>query len=275
MVTTHFRTAILVVTLLLFGASVFSAPRISRVGFRAGMSRATLSNDSTNYAAFINAIDLVPLVEMNHDSKSRMGVQFGGFAVLSLGSKLSIQTELLYTSKGIDVEAGKLYEVAGRRIVFRSAEKISLNYLEIPVLVKLSLSSEGKARPSLFAGPALAFKLSGTYDLDFSWTDSDYPDIGGDIWGESDISNMESLDVGFVFGGDLAIAAGSFDFVLDVRYTLGKREVFYGVHGSEVPFAYFDQPLPFEYPIVDFLTGETFEFKNRALSIMLGVAFPL
>lgn len=78
----------------------------------------------------------------NFETKSRTGLHIGGFALLEFSDLFSLQPELMYSSQGAQSGSGRV--------------KISVNYLNIPVLASITVY-EGVY---INIGPQLAFLLS-------------------------------------------------------------------------------------------------------------------
>jgi len=114
--------------------------------------------------------------------KSTVGFCGGIFLELNFGRILTIQPEVLYTMKGADSGAGKL----------------SLDYLEIPVLLKVRIPT-GSIHPFVFAGPAFGFRLKAVIE-------------------GIEIDDMPKSDYGAVLGGGLQLGRS---IHVDVRYTMG------------------------------------------------------
>jgi opacity protein-like surface antigen len=125
--------------------------------------------------------------------ENRVAFAGGLFAGIRVTPSFLIQPEVLYTQKGAR------YEVAGEEAV------IKLDYVEVPVLLKGRFGSGG-VKPSVFAGPAMAIKVSGKSEF------------RGE---EEDAEDVKSTDFGVVFGAGLDFAVGSGAFTIDARYTLG------------------------------------------------------
>lgn len=245
------------------------------------MSVNSLSDESTGFVSEIRSIsELFGEFSDNYEAKSKTGFQFGGFATIDLGPSFSIQPEILYSKRGAKIEGTATIPIPNTgdsTVYYPIDEKVELSYLEIPVLVKYRLPLKGNLKPSLFAGPALVFNLSGTDDfymkavLDSAGTvvDSAIADH------ETDISNIKSTSFNFVIGGDLKIEAGSANFILDVRYTIGTSNVFEDVNPSVFEDINLMDDLPSDFPIADWETGKAPDMKNRVLSITAGVSIPL
>lgn len=109
----------------------------------------------------------------------------------------SIQPEMLFSMKNSEVSTGVHGESGTTEYEF--------GYLEIPVLLKGHIPTNGAIRPNLYVGPSLAFKL--------------YGDANGDDLDD----DLKSTDFGFAFGAGIDIYQR---INLDARYTLGIVDIF-------------------------------------------------
>jgi hypothetical protein len=147
------------------------------------------------------------------DQKTQIG--FVGGAALDIGivkNFFSLQPELLFIQKG-------------ERFDERGVEtKSTLNYLELPVLAKVSFGSES-IKGYVNAGPSLALGLTGKYKIE-----------GGENAGETDIRFGDSandgrryldnrFDFGLQFGGGGSFGLGPGSIVADIRYGLGLTDL--------------------------------------------------
>lgn len=176
--------------------------------------------------------DVGLLEEAGVDLTSRIGVSVGGFITINIAEVFAIQPEVQYITKGSKWKG----EVFG----FTGKIWINATYLEIPVLAKITIPTQGSVKPSLFAGPAIALKLSGKYKEEFD----------GDTY-EEDLDELKGTDFGLVIGGGLDFglgAPGTGSVSVDIRYSLGLSKVFD-------------------------IDGEDLEIKNGAFSLMIGYSF--
>lgn len=134
------------------------------------------------------------------------GFSGGAWLNFRMADYFSLQPEVLFSSKGSDVNMSLMRETGTTEYRF--------GYLEIPVLTKLHVPTGSNLEPNLYAGPELGFILYGDandIDIDDQMTDTEF---------------------GLVFGGglDLNVAQSSADFIqtigLDLRYTLGLTDAF-------------------------------------------------
>jgi hypothetical protein len=158
----------------------------SEIGFLGGLNRATF-----------------------HETPQESGLDFatrnlflaGGVLNLGLGGRFSLRIEPMFCTKGSTVTID---------IFGAETATVRLSYLELPVLLNVSLSS-GAVRPYLIAGPTLGYLTSAT---------------GTDSTGsKTDIKkNFKKADPGISFGGGLRMR-GRPSFFVEARYTLGLANI--------------------------------------------------
>ena len=173
---------------------------------------------------------------------TRTGLGIGVFATYSLSPHFAIQPELLYMQKG--TSWGFFIDVDW-----------PANYLEVPILAKVTAMPQKTFQPCLFVGPALGILLSSSVTVEYD--------------GETDLDvdvteGMNSTDFSFVFGGGFALKFTSFTVTLDVRYTIGLTDF---LDAQKInALAYPDDPdrqLLYEDP----------DSQNSCMSILWGVSF--
>ncbi len=265
--------------LLAFAAISASAQPGYELGIKGGLGITSLGDENTGFVTAIRSYEeFTSTYSDNYESKSSTGFQFGAFVTINIGSSFAIQPEILYAKRGATIEGAATILSSGRTATYPIDEKLNLTYIEIPVLVKFWIPTQGKLKPSFFAGPALAFNLSGTDDFSIKAT---LVDSGGDVLDsmnnaiKHDINNIKSTNISIVLGGDLKLEAGSANFVLDVRYTFATSQVFEDVDASVFDDVRIYDPLPSELPNAHWDTGVAPDMKNSAFSIMVGVSLPM
>ena len=193
-------------------------------GFKIGATSAKLHGDDVG--------ELEDL--LGEDLKSRIGFSVGGFITFNINEMFAIQPEVLYTMKGVRYEE----EMMGDTLKVW----IKLDYLEIPVLVKIMPGTQGSVKPYLFAGPVVAIKVSSKVKAEFAGESDEEPIEEG----------LKGTDFGFILGAGVDFglgASGKGKMTLDVRYNLGLSTIF------------------------DVEEGETVDIKNGAFSLMVGFSF--
>ncbi|RDV16221.1 PorT family protein [Pontibacter diazotrophicus] len=157
------KTNLFIIAAAALGFSFAAEAQTIAVGPRAGVNIATQSlpdfeNDDAKEQAK-EAIDYYT------------GTQFGAVLNYGINDMFSLQPELLYVQKGyqFDMSAfeGGVFP-SGNHTIYRKH-----NYLEIPVLAKVSIG-EGPFRGFATAGPTLSYLMSGkivadgdNYEIDF------------------------------------------------------------------------------------------------------------
>lgn len=158
------------------------------------------------------------------------GFIIGAYYRFDVNEYFSLQPELYYSRKG-----GELEESVGG---ISATKTLKIDYLELPLLAKFTIPTQGNLKPSFFAGPYGAIKLSDQGKLEI---------FGLGI--EEGLIDVNGLDFGLIFGIGLDFGIKGGAFLLDIRYSLGLTNI--------------SDPVPL---VAD-------ELKNRAFSIMLGFGF--
>lgn len=158
----------------------------SEIGFLGGLNRATFHETPS---------------EPGLDFATRNLFEAGGVLNLGLGGRFSLRIEPMFCTKGSKVTIDIFGAETGT---------VRLSYLELPVLLNVSLSS-GAVRPYIIAGPTLGYLTSAT---------------GTDSTGsKTDIkNNFKRTDPGISFGGGVRMP-GRPSFFVEARYTLGLANI--------------------------------------------------
>jgi hypothetical protein len=144
------------------------------IGIKGGLSYATLSNKAPNFDA-------------------RTGFA-AGLALDTRAGAIGLQPEVLYVQKGLSNDGAP------------SASAPKLGYLEVPVLLKLTIPSPG-IQPMAYAGPSVSFRLSCAV---------------GDAACPS--GTVKSTDWGVVLGAGLRLG-GNHGLTVEGRYTWGLQDI--------------------------------------------------
>lgn len=186
----NLKFLLIFVSLVLFAYS-YSFAQFS-VGPRMGINLATITSDPDN----------------RDDIVQNLGFQFGAVGNIEFNELLSLQPELLFSQKGIKFKNGSDYI------------KLTTNYLEIPVLIKVSFGSDD-FKGFFNAGPYFGYWLSGKSIICFDGKTEK------DIYEFDDEGNNQDnrLDLGLSFGGGMAFKIGSGNLIFDLRYGLGLADM--------------------------------------------------
>lgn len=147
------------------------------------------------------------------DSKMHTGFHFGGIVDFPINDFLSLETGLLFSTKGFNMEI----EEDGLTLT----TKINLNYLEIPVLLKGK--KEIGTDTYLFGnvGPYFAFGLSGKVKSTFSFQGESETEEEKVEWGNDDESDLKRFDMGLSFGAGVQYNS----ILLGLSYDLGLSNI--------------------------------------------------
>jgi len=190
----RFMVCTMALVLIVFATPLF-AQGLTGKGVKAGLSSSLFTNDIFG------------------DTDRKAGICAGGFLTFQVTPNLAIQPELLYAQRGgkyVTNATNEMGEVTGE-----VDANYNFDYLELPVLLRVSATGGGKVSPAFFAGPSLAFKLSSTSSAS---GDPVLQDVSNE---ESDMEWIRSTDLRLTFGAGLDIDAGSNTIFLEGRYDVG------------------------------------------------------
>lgn len=130
-------------------ATVASAQRV-RFGSHGGLALATITELDPTLA----------FGGFSFERKRRIGAQAGVFATIPVRGAWSIQPELNYTQKGVRVETSFAPVDGGPATI-----DLDLDYLEVPVLMRIDAARNRPWHPFAVAGPSLGIRLRCQSDL--------------------------------------------------------------------------------------------------------------
>lgn len=134
----------------------------------------------------------------------KTGIVAGFFVTHSIVNNFGITAKFLLSQRGAQYATPSAPNVTTKQ---------TLNYLEVPILGRFFLTSQGKFRPNLFVGPSFNFLLSGTNKV-------------GDTDPGFTKENYNSFDFGLTGGLGLNFAiADETRILLDARYVYGLSNI--------------------------------------------------
>ena len=154
--------------------------------------------------------------ELNEDGFDKSAVLgfVGGLLVdFPLSPSFGVRAEALYAQKGFKVYGEDT--IGGER--FELDVDYSVDFIEIPVLARVAIPVGPFSEAGLLLGPAVAFKVSESVDVDARVNGEDIPGFDDDFFDDGDEDLFESFDLGAVLGAEY----GSGPFAVDLRYTYG------------------------------------------------------
>lgn len=159
--------------------------------------------------------------EMKHEEfRYRIGYIGGMFLLYNFNEWIGVQTELLYSMKG-NVRVTPVPQSNSESKVFTK-----LNYIEVPLLIKLSFQLEFPVKPFIIAGPS--FSLLQTAEAEAEWPfSSNTTEIDQkDFWKQSEFGIVLGV------GGDYEFGLHRIGF--NLRYDLGLNNINAGVGGGKI-----------------------------------------
>jgi outer membrane protein with beta-barrel domain len=134
--------------------------------------------------------------------KTKTGLAAGGFVSVSPAPLLGIELDLLYVEKGFKVQ-GIATDPSGNPIGTTEGF-LKLQYLDVPLLAKISLPSMGAVSPYVIGGPNLGIGLNAKFE-------------GGGL-SHDFTSDLQKLDWGATGGVGVRWGAGPMSLGLETRY---------------------------------------------------------
>lgn len=135
------------------------------------------------------------------DQKGRFGLNAGIFGRTDPGSAIGLQIELLYSTKGTEVQYNGPFGVDQK-------VALKLNYIDLPVMASFRFGPLFEVQAGVYAGLLLSS----------DWSTSG--DLGSDT-GDLDKDNFNSMDVGVLAGA--AVNVGPVQ--IGARYNYGLSQV--------------------------------------------------
>jgi len=148
------------------------------------------------------------------------GFQLGGIVDIGINENFSVAPELLYTTKGAEAKTTVSYLAGNNTVTDVTDEKLTLGYIEIPILAKYKLSS------GLFfeAGPYIGFLTSAVEKGTFTHTV--VGNASANVYNSVDVSSttgFSSADFGLGLGVGYQLTSG-LGFLF--RYDLGLSDIY-------------------------------------------------
>lgn len=164
------------VAFLAFGVTAVQAQ--TTFGVRGGVSVSSVDRDLSE----------------TFDDSNRTGFTGGVFLDFGGQRPLGLQVGAQYSQKGAELDIND------------TLEDLTLNYLEIPAVLKLGIPL-GIAKPSLLGGVAMGFRTSCDYS------------------GSADCEDTTSTEWAGLLGADVAIYLGGLSVFVDGRYHFGLNDI--------------------------------------------------
>lgn len=168
------------------------------------------------------------------DTKMKVGFHVGGVANLSFGNHLSVMPGILFSVKGAKYTEDETTVVGPVTTTYEDKSTLSLNYIEVPVNVVYMTGEPGTGRFMVFAGPYVAYCVSGKnkYESTTTTTTGTKTDVqteSGDdkieIGSDEAKDQIKPLDFGFNVGVGYTLPMGVF---VKAQYGMGLMNIMTG-----------------------------------------------
>lgn len=147
--------------------------------------------------------------------KANMGFHIGFTTDLALTDILSVETDLLFSTKGYSIKVNEDI-VGGDKYNFKL--KSSPAYLELPIALKAGLPIASDARIFAKAGAYFAYGIGGSNSMKVTDGDNTISETSKIVWGSSeDDADIKPFDAGVQFGGGVEIGK----MQLSLAYQMG------------------------------------------------------
>lgn len=142
------------------------------------------------------------------ETERKTGLVAGGFLRFGLSNSISLQPEVAWVEKGAkDSEGG-------------SDITLDIDYLEVPILLRVGFAPGSSVRPFIFAGPYVAFKIGCSFSGEEDGIEVDVECNSG-----ADFLEIKSSDFGASVGGGLEFDMGTGSFFVDARLSHGLSNI--------------------------------------------------
>ena len=202
-----------------------AAGSMAGYGFRTGVAASSLLGDFDDTVG----------------SDARTGFSAAMFCRFPLTHVLSIQPELGWTSKGDQGELDFTYVPPSgppTPVTIGNSFEHRIDYLEIPVLLRIGAPNGSAFEPYLLVGPGVAFRTGSDMEVEIATTGAGAANArirAANIFenvGTFDSPHYRDVDWSAIAGGGLAWGRASFRVVLDTRYALGLAGTFANADAS-------------------------------------------
>lgn len=162
----------------------------------------------------------VNLADINGDefeeAKIKTGYHAGLYAIIEVADKVAIEPGLFISTKGMRAEGVGELDFFGIKVVYDMESKTSATYLDIPVLVRLSIASGF----NVFIGPQFSYLLGNKYTIKSTYTLNGETETVSEKG--SNTEGMSEIDLGLVFGVGYQLENG---LNFNLGYDLGLSNI--------------------------------------------------
>lgn len=162
---------------------------------------------------------IASVVNHERDSKNVVGYSLGVFGSYRQSPILTIQMELLFSGKGYKIPDATVVQIDPAQavpdtVIIEGVEaKYLLNYIEIPLLAKISVPTGGKFVPYVTGGGFMSLMV---------WDRLHLTDSSGTL--EFELENTKRADLGYIIGAGFDIKSGDGMIFFETRYEISAME---------------------------------------------------
>jgi len=221
------------------------------LGPKVGLTFATMTGDQASE---------LPLT-LGSDPDYIVRGQIGAFVALVLNDYLAVQAEIVFVQRGAEWEKS----VSSNDTTSTARQSVGLNYLEIPILLNLTLPTSGRFQPYLLAGPAIAFNVGSETKVELEAFKG-----GTKIGHFDDYADNIYNTKGTIFEAVVAVGVNwkfkTNKLSLEARYTRSFGDTFEDVADlAAVPEG--------DAVVANIPSGKALDVQNSAFSILIGFSF--
>ena len=196
-------------TALVCAAGLMMAASAAAQSVTAGVKAGFVLNSIPNAGQVIDQITGFESVDVT----AKVGLTGGGFVQFAFNERLSLQPEMLFVMKGVNLDLEENLGNASARV----------NYLEFPIFLRVNRSLNDTLDGFVMAGPAFGVKVG---------TGGTLSGVQGSVEGSRDFDidpAIESRDFGLAFAGGLEWQR----FLFEARYVLGLTDIATDIYPHE------------------------------------------
>lgn len=169
------------------------------------------------------------------DTDNRTGFVGGLYGAFELSPNIAVQPEVLFVRKGAQLFST---DVTIGGITFGSVgTTLDVDYVEVPILLRLSMPSAGPLDLRVLGGPVGAIKVN------------EQLTTTGLVGYSLSTNQVKDTDFGLAAGAAVAFKSGDLKLVAEGRYTFGLSNVSNLPFGGDVKNAAFYGTLGLEFPL--------------------------
>jgi len=185
----------------------------------------------------------------------------GAFVTLVFNPHLAIDAEIAFVQRGAEWEKS----VTSNDTTSTVTQSVGLDYIEIPILLKLNLPTTGKFEPYLLAGPSVAFNVGSETKVDLAAYKGDTKIAHFDAYADK-IANASSTVFEAIVALGVEMKLGKNRLSIEGRYTRSFGDTF-----EDFPDL---GAVPDDEAVITHIpSGKALDIQNSAFSVLIGFGF--